>query len=79
MNLKHERGNVMKRISVTSSNVVSIGYDPISQILEVEFRDNAIYHYFDVPREIYEGLLDAESVGRFLHRHVKGVYDYSRV
>lgn len=69
----------MKRIPVASSNVASVGYDPNSQILEVEFKNNAIYHYFDVPQHIYEGLLSAESVGKFLHANVKGIYRYARL
>jgi hypothetical protein len=74
-----EKETIMNRIPVTSSNVVSVGYDPNSQILEVEFKNNAIYHYFDVPQHIYESLLSAESVGKFLHANVKGIYRYARI
>lgn len=74
-----EKETIMNRIPVSSSNVASVGYDPDSQILEVEFKDNAIYHYFDVPQHIYDGLRSAESVGKFLHANVKGIYRYARI
>lgn len=43
----------MNRTSVTSSNIASIGYDPSSLTLEVEFTDGSIYQYFDVPEAVY--------------------------
>ena len=64
---------------VDSSNVSAIGYDEDSQTLQVEFNSGATYQYFDVPQQIFEGMLDAGSVGQFLNQHVKGVFRYSRV
>ena len=39
----------MNRTPVNSSNVSSVGYDPTSLTLEVEFHGGAVYQYFDVP------------------------------
>ena len=64
---------------VDSSNVSAIGYDEDSQTLQVEFNSGATYQYFDVPQQIFEGMLDAGSVGQYLNQHVKGVFRYSRV
>ncbi|WP_080962172.1 KTSC domain-containing protein [Chromobacterium subtsugae] len=69
----------MQRHSVMSSNVESIGYDEGSQTLEVEFKNGAVYQYFDVPEQVYDGLRSADSVGGFLAANIKGVYRYSRV
>ncbi|PSF12621.1 KTSC domain-containing protein [Marinobacter shengliensis] len=69
----------MDRSSVNSSNVLSVGYDSENMILEVEFLKGAIYQYYNVPEYIYSDLLSSESIGGFLHSHVKGVFSYSQV
>ncbi|NIM13455.1 MAG: KTSC domain-containing protein [Candidatus Aminicenantes bacterium] len=69
----------MNRIHVTPSNVVSVGYDPGTQTLEVEFKNGYVYQYFDVPETIYDSMLNAESAGEFLINNIKGVYRYARV
>lgn len=69
----------MDRVRVSSSNLRSVGYDPIESILEVEFRTGAIYRYFNVPDHKFGGLLAAGSKGRYLHNHIKGRYRYRRV
>jgi hypothetical protein len=69
----------MYRIPVSSSDIRSVGYDPSSSTLEVEFVSGGIYHYFDVPEHLYHGLLNAPSKGRFLHQYIKFNYRYQRV
>ncbi|TKJ39111.1 KTSC domain-containing protein [candidate division LCP-89 bacterium B3_LCP] len=69
----------MKRIPVDSTNVASVGYDPPTQTLEIEFHSGGIYQYFDIPQTVYDELLKAGSVGKFLNAHIKGSYRYARV
>lgn len=69
----------MERISVSSSNIASVGHDASSQTLEVEFLDGSIYEYYVVPEHVYQELISASSVGSYLARHVKKVYGYSRI
>jgi len=70
----------MRRTPVTSSNIRSIGYDPQSGTLEVEFNSGDIYQYFDVPESIYQGLVRAASPGRFLNINiVRYGYRYKKV
>lgn len=69
----------MERKPVTSSNIASIGYDENTSTLEIEFLNNTIYQYFDVPLHIYQGLMQADSHGQFLAQNIKGVYRYSKV
>ena len=65
---------------MTSSNILSIGYDPDNMILEVEFTTGAVYQYYDVPQSIYDGLMAADSHGTFLSSYVKkGGYRYAQV
>lgn len=69
----------MERKPVSSSNIASIGYDEATSTLEIEFLNNSIYQYFDVPQHIYRGLMSAESHGKYLAQNIKGVYRYSKV
>jgi hypothetical protein len=56
-----------------------VGYDPRAQILEVIFNSGDHYRYFEVPPSEYEGLISAESIGQYMHKHIIGHYDYERV
>lgn len=70
----------MDRKNVSSSNIASIGYDSMSQVLEVEFLSGAVYQYYDVPKALYEGLMAADSHGKFLAEHIKkGGYRFERI
>jgi len=69
----------MDRVPVQSSNLASVGYDPQSLTLEIEFINGGIYQYFGVPQETYEGLMNAGSKGSYFHNQIKNVYSYSRI
>ncbi|WP_082838035.1 KTSC domain-containing protein [Haladaptatus sp. R4] len=69
----------MNRISVSSSNLKSVGYDPESSTLEIEFNNNRVYQYFNVPESVYQGLINAASHGKYHHRHIKDNYRYSQI
>ncbi|MFK4061282.1 KTSC domain-containing protein [Brucella anthropi] len=69
----------MQRDLVSSSNILSIGYDEASQTLEVEFQNSGIYQYYNVPLHIYDQLMAAPSKGQFLNIYITKGYPYSRV
>ncbi len=69
----------MKRTEVESSMIHSVGYDPDARVLEIEFNSGQAYQYFDVPSEEYEGLMQAESHGRYFLANIRDVYGYRRV
>ncbi|MEZ0389907.1 MAG: KTSC domain-containing protein [Verrucomicrobium sp.] len=68
----------MKRRRVTSTSIMSIGYDDATKILEVQFK-SGIYQYFPVPKAVYKRFLVASSKGRFFNRFIKPTYDYAEV
>lgn len=68
----------MERVSVSSSNLVSVGYDVDTMTLEVEF-NSGIYQYYDVPKSIYQELMSATSVGSYLHHNIKSSFSYAQV
>lgn len=56
---------------VTSSQIAGMGYNPEAKVLRVVFKSSgAVYDYQNVPQEIYDGALAADSVGRFLNANV---------
>lgn len=68
---------------VKSSNVEAVAYrrgdiknGAMQGILSVRFTKGSIYHYMDVPEELYMELLEAHSPGKFLAERIKNVYDY---
>tara|TARA_R110001583_G_scaffold154678_2_gene306391 strand:+ start:837 stop:1046 length:210 start_codon:yes stop_codon:yes gene_type:complete len=69
----------MERAQVESSNIESIGYDPDTETLEVEFIKGGLYQYYGVPEHIYGELMSASSHGGYLASNVKGTYSYSKV
>lgn len=69
----------MQRQPVSSSNIASIGYHPVNHVLEVEFLNGSIYHYYAVPPAVYERLMGAASHGQYLNAHIKGTFRYERV
>lgn len=70
----------MERQYVSSSNIASIGYDPDNLVLEIEFLSGAVYQYNDVPQSVYDGLMTADSHGKFLDIYIKkGGYRYTKI
>jgi hypothetical protein len=69
----------MERTPVQSSNVAEIGYDPMTMTLEVAYRNGSVYQYYDVPQVLYEELLRADSIGRFLNSQIKNNFRYARL
>ena len=69
----------MDRQFVESSNILSIGYSPGEKVMEVEFHNRRVYQYFEVPEQLYLGIMQAESKGRYLHQRIIDNYRYKRV
>ena len=69
----------MKRTPVSSSNLASVGYDPASQILEIEFNTGTVYQYFDVPQSEYDALMAAGSHGSYFYHNIRDSYRYNRI
>ena len=67
----------VERIPVESSNLESVGYSKVDEMLEIEFKSGSVYRYYDVEEEVYEGLMDADSHGSFFHYNIKEAnYEY---
>lgn len=59
--------------------VYAIGYESETRTLDVVFLSGGIYRYHNVPEEVFQGLLAAESKGRYMWARVIDVYPFERV
>ena len=64
---------------VVSSNVESIGYDESTQTLRVRFLSGTTYDYKNVSTMEFAQLKNAQSIGSYLNRNIKGTYADERV
>jgi hypothetical protein len=65
----------LERQTVSSSSVASVGYDPNSETLEVEFVSTGrVYEYYNVPQFMYDRLMDAPSIGVFFNAEIKNSF-----
>ena len=69
----------MRRSAIDSSTMNSAGYAEEKKILEIEFSLGEVYHYFDVPKEIFIGLLKADSAGKYFNYRIKGKYSFQKI
>ena len=49
----------MKRISVNSNKLLSVGYDAKLQVLEIEFNDHNVYQFVNATAAVYAALINA--------------------
>lgn len=68
----------MKRTPVDSSNVISVGHDPDTNQLHVEFSGGNVYVYEGVDADKHAALMNADSVGKFLNANIKGVHKFAK-
>jgi KTSC domain len=61
----------MQRVALNSTLLQSAGYQDQLTLLEPEFRDGAVYHYFDVSPEMFQELLQAQSKGAYFNDSIR--------
>jgi len=59
---------------VNSSAISFISHDPSTLTLTIVFKESGSYEFFQVPTEIYEAFLTANSIGKFYNMHIKDKY-----
>lgn len=64
---------------VSSSMITTVQYDETKEVLEITDQSDHIYAYFNVPFEIYEQLIQADSKGRYMHENIIDAYDYANI
>jgi len=69
----------MERKRVNSSRIRSIGYDPATRTLEIEFSDGRINAYGGVSPEIHRAFLAAPSPNSFFEDRIEEDFTARRV
>ena len=68
----------MNMTAVESTTLAAFAYDEAHEILQLEFRNRAIYRYFGVPAPVYEALVGTPSKGNYFNRAIRGNFPYVR-
>jgi len=70
----------MELTPVQSTNICGVGYDEETRVLRIQFhKQNRIYEYLDVPPEVHQSLMKAESKGSFFQKRILKVYVGKRI
>lgn len=71
----------MEMKSVDSSLIEAIGYDEKEKILRVKFAaSGATYEYYNVAKEAFDAIMNAESKGRELrHQVIDGAFNFCKI
>lgn len=59
------------RQTLKSSQLKSAGFCGDRRCIEVEFANGGIYRYEDCDQELFDSLLKAQSVGKFVNSNLK--------
>lgn len=58
-----------------SAAITAHGYDAATRTLALQFKSGHAPHFYaEVPQEVYDGLLKAESKGRYIGSQIRGQY-----
>lgn len=60
-----------------SRQVSSVIYN--GQDIIVVFKNGTIYQYNKVPKKLWDGLIAAESAGKYLNSEIKGTYTFEQI
>ncbi|MDY2736877.1 KTSC domain-containing protein [Intestinibacter sp.] len=68
-------------MKVKSSTIAEIDREVVNEklFLKVIFTNGREYLYEEVPADVYEKFLMADSKGKYLHENIIGKYNYSRI
>jgi len=69
----------MTRIKINSDKLLSVGYEPDAELLELEFPDKEVYEYHKVHPVIYMGLMHTDSKESYFDNHIRDKFRYNVV
>lgn len=71
----------MELISVESSNISNIGWEPKLKTgtLRIIFKNKLVYDYLFVPESVFKNFIASESKGSYFHRFIKPTYIAKRI
>lgn len=70
--------NDVPMVPLASSSISSAGYDLANSELHVTFKGGRTYRYAEVPKHVFDGLLQAKSAGRYVSSSVVGKFKLAK-
>jgi catechol 2,3-dioxygenase-like lactoylglutathione lyase family enzyme len=64
---------------VASTAIDEISWGDRSSVLIIRFQNGRVYRYFDVPKDVYDAFLTADSKGHFFNKRIRDHYAYRQV
>ncbi|HEX5890679.1 MAG TPA: KTSC domain-containing protein [Pyrinomonadaceae bacterium] len=64
---------------VKSQMILGVRYNKQTYELDIVFRTGDKYRYKNVPKFVFDGLMNAESHGQYMHKRILGRYEYERL
>jgi hypothetical protein len=64
---------------IDSRMILGVRYNEKTYHLDIVFRTGEKDRYKNVPQFVYEGLMNAESQGQYMHKKVLGRFKYERL
>jgi lysyl-tRNA synthetase class 2 len=65
---------------VQSTALEQVSYDEDAHVLRATFRRSGrVYAYKDVPQELYDGLIFADSLGAYFNTHIRDRFDFEEL
>jgi hypothetical protein len=60
---------------VQSVSLEAVAYDATAHVLRAKFRsDGRVVVYENVPQDVYDALIFADSIGGYFHDHIESTY-----
>ena len=66
-------------VKIQSSNIKSSTYNTEDKTLLIEFNNNSLYKYNEVPWEVFTKFRMAESQGKYFNSDISKKYKYEKV
>ena len=64
----------MKRTAIISKEILSVGYDAETQVLEIEFNDKSVYQFVRVTAEVYASFMRTEAKQEYFDTEIRDKY-----
>lgn len=68
----------MRMFKCESTLIANYGYDPEKHQLDIEFNRGGIYRYSEVPTQVFEGFLRAESKGKYFLANIRDAFKWEK-
>ena len=71
----------LKRIHIDSSYIEYITYDKSNEIVEIKYMNGNLYHYYKIPKEVYEDIIYSEDIEKSTRKILieDDKYEYEKI